>query len=625
MKIARMTALLAGLLSLSLLVGCGAKNSETTSSVGEAHLTEEGIALYPEPIPSVTPDEADGDGGLLLSFETEATEGHLCVALYGAESTSRLFEYVFNEEDLTPLGDLSALAASTPGELCVADLSAGETGKIYLATPGSHDVYAFVEKDGQVISEMFGGCYNIEGAEFYNFAFSQDSGEYGAPFALTFEETDGAEVYYTLDGTAPLAVSAADTKPTETAKLYTDGTVLPEGTYHVTAQCLASNGLVSKVATADYTVSKSVIFDASGYDVAEDKQFDYILHNDKLFYYDRETGECLGLLTESRVTGLSGAWRYTTNEGLLDEKYQSAMTGELAAALARQVAETNLYLVLNGGSNSAEIQELTYQNGKLVDEERYTYDFRYFPYFVGDGWRVTASNGARVYNESKAIGTKEVAQKATLMVPGYAVWLDYYKSGYTVGSGGQKNTYTYQIKACDPDGGNERVLWEGVKNSEIHIHALTDKVILFRHGTEEMVYDLASGMAAPNPMVPAGYSVKCCTSTAIYLESGTTADLERVVVDYETAFTNLSVPTEEPSHPDAYYVIVTAADNQGVNIRSGPGTEYEKVREDAIPMQTKLLITQEGTSSTGKTWGYTTHEGISGWISMTEVTKTEAN
>ena len=85
------------------------------------------------------------------------------------------------------------------------------------------------------------------------------------------------------------------------------------------------------------------------------------------------------------------------------------------------------------------------------------------------------------------------------------------------------------------------------------------------------------------------------------------------------------MPTEEPSHPDAYYVIVTAADNQGVNIRSGPGTEYEKVREDAIPMQTKLLITQEGTSSTGKTWGYTTHEGISGWISMTEVTKTEAN
>ena len=59
----------------------------------------------------------------------------------------------------------------------------------------------------------------------------------------------------------------------------------------------------------------------------------------------------------------------------------------------------------------------------------------------------------------------------------------------------------------------------------------------------------------------------------------------------------------------------------GVNMRSGAGVENPKVLPDMIPNGTFLTVTQEATASNGNKWGYTTYNGVSGWIALTQVTK----
>lgn len=60
-----------------------------------------------------------------------------------------------------------------------------------------------------------------------------------------------------------------------------------------------------------------------------------------------------------------------------------------------------------------------------------------------------------------------------------------------------------------------------------------------------------------------------------------------------------------------YSVKVTAKD--GVNLRSGAGTSYNK--KGAVPYNTTLKITKE-TSGGGYTWGYTKYDNITGWVAL---------
>ena len=74
-----------------------------------------------------------------------------------------------------------------------------------------------------------------------------------------------------------------------------------------------------------------------------------------------------------------------------------------------------------------------------------------------------------------------------------------------------------------------------------------------------------------------------------------------------------------PSQAD-FFIYVNAKDGLGLNIRGGPGTEYHTVRSQPIPMYTRLHITLTDTSSTGATWGYTSYDGVSGWVCLVETT-----
>lgn len=72
--------------------------------------------------------------------------------------------------------------------------------------------------------------------------------------------------------------------------------------------------------------------------------------------------------------------------------------------------------------------------------------------------------------------------------------------------------------------------------------------------------------------------------------------------------------------PANYDIYVNAKDGLGLNLRTGPGTEYSKVRSQPIPMYTKLHITQTQDSAAGLPWGYTSYEGDSGWVCLVETT-----
>lgn len=82
----------------------------------------------------------------------------------------------------------------------------------------------------------------------------------------------------------------------------------------------------------------------------------------------------------------------------------------------------------------------------------------------------------------------------------------------------------------------------------------------------------------------------------------------------------LLAPSDIPAGTSSYEVKVTAPDG-GVNMRSGAGVENPKVLPDMIPNGTFLTVTQEATASNGNKWGYTTYNGVSGWIALTQVTK----
>lgn len=72
-----------------------------------------------------------------------------------------------------------------------------------------------------------------------------------------------------------------------------------------------------------------------------------------------------------------------------------------------------------------------------------------------------------------------------------------------------------------------------------------------------------------------------------------------------------------------YEVEVTAPDG-GVNLRFGPGTEYE-ILVEMIPNGTFLRISREAVASNGNSWGLTVYHGVQGWIALTQVTIKESS
>lgn len=69
-------------------------------------------------------------------------------------------------------------------------------------------------------------------------------------------------------------------------------------------------------------------------------------------------------------------------------------------------------------------------------------------------------------------------------------------------------------------------------------------------------------------------------------------------------------------HEAGYYVYVATPDG-GLNMRYGPGTEYDKVMKSRIPDGVRLYI-----GYTSGNWGMTTYNGYEGWVALKQTSKT---
>lgn len=75
--------------------------------------------------------------------------------------------------------------------------------------------------------------------------------------------------------------------------------------------------------------------------------------------------------------------------------------------------------------------------------------------------------------------------------------------------------------------------------------------------------------------------------------------------------------------PVEYDVQVSAPDG-GVNIRYGPGVEYDRLMDSMIPNGVILHVTSQAQASNGNYWGYTNYNGMYGWIALTQVSRIES-
>lgn len=69
---------------------------------------------------------------------------------------------------------------------------------------------------------------------------------------------------------------------------------------------------------------------------------------------------------------------------------------------------------------------------------------------------------------------------------------------------------------------------------------------------------------------------------------------------------------------DEIRYVTTAANDGGVNMRSGPGTEFDILIE-MIPNGEKMAVSAEDFSTTGKIWYKVTYHEVEGWVSASQI------
>lgn len=86
------------------------------------------------------------------------------------------------------------------------------------------------------------------------------------------------------------------------------------------------------------------------------------------------------------------------------------------------------------------------------------------------------------------------------------------------------------------------------------------------------------------------------------------------------ALSQVSVTNVNSSVSAVNYRVKAAAPEGGINLRSGAGVDYQILLSGLIPNGTALSISQETrAASNGRFWGYTTYNGVSGWVTLEQV------
>lgn len=496
-----------------------AKRAVTYCGWGEQLHSKYSELMYGTPVPSVEPGTYEGK--TRIAFECEQyEEGYFCLC-YDFYAVDEVYDFVMMCSDYFDVGEdayaLNELAERHPANMEVVDLNSDEDAAIWLCEPGEHDIAAFVVEDGFVTAMPLFTSYEITGADFSGFGFSHPAGTYAAPLSLSFSGTDGGTVWYTLDGTDPLFNSALGSNLNNGTELTEDELTLPTGKTTVSARCITESGLVSPLIQATYSISRT--FDSASTRVAWDDSFEYVVGLGGAFhYYDRTTGERLGSLSDNQTAAISVI--YGTVSG--KEAYgDNATVGWLAAA---DVQSTTIYV----RESSGRAYVVEYQNGKRTGTRQLSAPK--IPEIVGNCWMNYQGETLKLKDDDSVIGTEEVAKKAQLMVPGYALWSDYETLSGSVWTGWE---HEYYIKACDPNGDNERILWT-TQEDQIILDAMTEDIVFFHCGGKHYILILDTGEVVSNPYLNDGDAVWGYTPDAVYVSG------ERITVDYDVVAESLS-------------------------------------------------------------------------------------
>lgn len=356
--------------------------------------------------------------------------------------------------------------------------------------------------------------YCMDDTAFSQCQFSLEPGLYTEPQVLTVSGAEELEVYYTINGLDP--VELYDMEPNYVGQCAENGEIpLERGVSNIRVRLVdPETHTIGPLMEGTYRVK--IPFDSTSTLVDEDFSHEYIIYKYFLMRRNIQTGEreTVYIPSDGSVNHLNLYIKYTTWAEYEGEYGYTQYSMMPEAALEWQEKKDQLVEVtcisLNHriGPGASETVAVDALNGTL--QEWQTIGIPNSSYHVGNGaWCLGYGQAYWFDDMLQPAATEEVALWCTLLTDEIAI-------RNTV----NEDQTLWTIEAKDPDGGNQRVLWES--DQDVFLDAIIADKLLYHVWEEEepvhMVYDLTTGEHRENAFVPRGTELLGYTSQGYYME-----------------------------------------------------------------------------------------------------------
>lgn len=355
--------------------------------------------------------------------------------------------------------------------------------------------------------------YHVAEDTFPGVAFSVEPGIYTEPITLTITGTDGAELYYTINGPDPLDEAGELSFSGEKADA--QGISLTGGAVKLKIRLADPvSGAISPLMSESYNVK--LPFDCTSRLVNQGSYYEYYVNSLGLMRCNLQTqdSECIYKKGTQNITNLCVTNELTTRALAQGEDYgESILLPEARLQweehkddpVERSQISFNLRKSMSSPSQTViaktlmgELGEWTYM--ELGSSSRH----------VGNaGW--CAGNGRAFWFDDLQ---EPVATEQT------AVWCDLLTDEIALRN--QEANGIWAVLARDPDGTNERTLWTA--DEKIVLDAIIWQKVLYHIGEgnrrTHMVYDLNTREQRENSYVDAGREVLGYTRQNVYFPGG---------------------------------------------------------------------------------------------------------
>ncbi|MCI7473144.1 MAG: hypothetical protein MSB10_05630 [Clostridiales bacterium] len=356
--------------------------------------------------------------------------------------------------------------------------------------------------------------YCMDDTAFSQCQFSLEPGLYTESQVLTVSGAEELELYYTINGLDP--VELYEMEPNYVGQRAENGEIpLERGVSNVRVRLVdPETHTIGPLMEGTYRVK--IPFDSTSTLVDEDSSHEYIIYKYFLMRRNIQTGEkeTVYIPSDGSVNHLNLFIKYTTwaeYEGEYGYTQYSMMpeaAWEWQEKKDQMVEVTCISLNHRMGPGASETVAVDALNGTL--QEWQTIGIPTSSYHVGNGaWCLGYGQAYWFDDMLQPAATEEVALWCTLLTDEIAI-------RNTV----NEDQTLWTIEARDPDGGNQRLLWES--DQDVFLDAIIADKLLYHVWEEEepvhMVYDLTTGEHRENTFVPRGTELLGYTSQGYYME-----------------------------------------------------------------------------------------------------------